>query len=71
MEVYVAVLRKNEYDEEEFNIGVYSTKEKAERAILLELLELDSDAPLLSLEFYQAQEDPYYDFWVETYTLDK
>lgn len=78
MEVYVAVIQKSDIEVEfpdieiVFNVGVYSTKEKAEEKILSTLRELDcSNAPLLSLETYQAQKDPYYDFWVETYTLDK
>lgn len=34
MKVYVAIVQENDYETEPFNIGVYSSKEKAEEKIL-------------------------------------
>ena len=68
MDIYVAWMQLNEYETEPYNIGVYSTKEKAEDAILEALREANQEA--LTLEIYESQEEPYYIFGVEQYILD-
>ena len=68
MDIYVAWMQVNDYETEPYNIGVYSTKEKAENAILDALREANQEA--LTLEIYASQEEPYYIFGVEQYILD-
>ena len=70
MKVYIAVLQQNNYETEPWNLGVYETKEKAEHAILLHLRSTDPYAPLLSLETYDAQDEPYWLHNIEEFEVE-
>lgn len=70
-EIYVARLREDEYEVDWFNIGCYSTIEKAKEAIIEELRNLGEI--LLSLETYAItkEEDGGYDWEIEKFVLDE
>lgn len=70
MKVWVAIVQQNEWETEPMNIGCYSTRENAVEAILNFLRENDADAPLLSLETYDAQNNPHWRWYIESYYLD-
>lgn len=69
MTVYVAILQENDWETEPFNIGVYSSREKAEAGLVNALRERGE--AVLSLEIYDASKDPYYTYFIEEYELDK
>ena len=69
MKVYVAVLQENYWETEPFNIGVYSSREKAEAGLVDALR--DQGETVLSLEIYEASQDSYYICSIEEYELDK
>jgi len=69
MNVYVAILVENDWETEPFNIGVYSSKEKAETGLVNALR--DRGETILSLEIYEASEDPNFLYSIEEYELDK
>jgi hypothetical protein len=69
MTVYVAILQENDWETEPFNIGVYSSREKAEAGLVNALRERGET--VLSLEIYDASKDPYYTYFIEEYELDK
>ena len=56
-EIYVVTMKKNDWDEDSWVEGVYTSKEKAREGILATLRELDPNAPTLSLETYAFQEE--------------
>ena len=65
MIVYLAEMQENEYETSSWVVGIYSTKEKAENAIINELIDLD--IPVLSLEIYDSMRDTLdidYDYWI-------
>jgi len=66
MKVYVAWICENDWETEPFNIGVYSSKEKAKKAILEWL-----NKQQLSLKPYEEQEDLKYEYGIEHFELDK
>ena len=70
MKVYIAALQENNYETEPWNIGVYTTVEKAKKALLDKLKEIDPSAPLLSIETYTAQDVPAYEIYIEDWDLD-
>lgn len=70
MNIYVAWVLENEWEAEPFNIGAYSSEEKAEKAIL-EWLNDQGGEQWLSLECYEEQVDPEYEYGVEHFELDK
>ena len=73
MDCFVAWVQYNDYDTEPSNIGVYSSKEKAENAIIDFLR--DEDEAVLSLEIYKAnlpeREDGGYRFGIDEFKLDE
>lgn len=69
MKVYVAILQENDYETEPFNIGVYSSREKAEAGLVKALRELGE--AVLSLEIYEANGNPDYIYFIEEYELDR
>lgn len=69
MKVYVAILRENDWETEPFNIGVYSSREKAKGGLVDALRELGE--AVLSLEIYKADEDSNFICFIEEYELDK
>ena len=70
METYIAWVQENWWETEPFDIGVYSSKEKAENAILM-WINNESSEPWLSLEIYSAQNDARYIFGTEKFILDE
>ena len=70
MKIYIAIVQENDWETEPVNIGCYSTREKAIEAILNYIREDDPEAPILSLETYDAQENPCYKWYVELWYLD-
>lgn len=72
MTVWIATIKGNEYDAEPWILGAYSTLEKARKAVLNEIRELDLDAPVLSLEIYDSQEvEPNYLWEIFDIEIDK
>lgn len=71
MDIYVALIQENDWDTEPWNIGCYSTIEKAEEAIIKELRGLGE--PALSLEVYNSMpdEERHFIYIIETYKLDE
>lgn len=69
MKIYVAWLQENNWETESFNIGCYSTEEKAKEAIIKALQELNE--AILTLEIYDVQNDPNYIYGIEEYNLDE
>jgi lantibiotic modifying enzyme len=69
MTIYVACIQENDWETESRNIGCYSTIEKAEEAIVEALKE--EGEYVLTLEIYNAQDDPNYICWIEEYNLDE
>ena len=70
MRVWVAIVQVNDWETEPMNIGCYSTREKAVEAILDFIRKNDTDAPSLSLETYDAQNKPYWEWNIELWYLD-
>lgn len=70
MKVWVAIVQQNEWETEPMNIGCYSTRENAVEAILDFIRENDTDAPSLSLETYDAQNNPHWRWYIELWYLD-
>ena len=70
MKVWVAIVQQNEWETEPMNIGCYSTRENAVEAILDFIRENDADAPSLSLETYDAQNNPHWKWYIELWYLD-
>lgn len=57
MIVYIAQAVENDYEEEWFNIGVYSTKENAEKATVNYLRNMEKE-DVLSYEAYERMDNP-------------
>ena len=70
MKIWVAIVQQNDWETEPMNIGCYSTGENAEEAILNFIRENDPEAPILSLETYNAQNDPHWGWYTELWYLD-
>ena len=70
MLVFVAVIQENEYETTPFNIGVFSTIEKAEEEILEWIRENDSYAPSLSRETYNTQDEPRWLWFIEAWEVE-
>lgn len=77
MRVYIAWVQENDYETEPFNLGVYSTKEKANQKILDFLNEYSSyeGDRWLALQFYEYEyennkEKKPYLYGIEGYELD-
>ncbi len=69
MKIYVAWIQRNDWDTTSQNIGCYSTEEKAKKAIVEVLREMDE--AVLTLEIYDTQDEPNYIYGIEEYNLDK
>ena len=71
MDIYVAWMQENEWETEPWNIGCYSTKEKAKEAILEGLRDLGET--VLSLEIYNSMSDEerHFIYGIEKYKLDE
>ena len=70
MKIYVAWIQRNDWDTTPQNIGCYSTKEKAEEAIVKALRE--AGEAVLTLEIYNsAQDNLNYIYGVEEYNLEE
>lgn len=76
MDIYVAWMQENYWETEPWNIGCYSTNEKAEEAILEELRDMELEhygESVLSLEIYDSMSDEerHFIYGVEKYKLDE
>lgn len=69
MKIYLAFIQINDWETEPQNIGCYSTIEKAKKAIV-EALREEGEA-VLTLEIYDAQDEPNYIYGIEEYNLDE
>lgn len=69
MKIYVAWIQENDWEIESENIGCYSTEEKAKNAIIEALREKGES--VLTLEIYNAQDNPNYIYGVQEYNLDE
>lgn len=69
MKIYLAWIQENDWETEPYNIGCYSTEEKAKEAIIDALRK--QDEAVLTLEIYDAQDDPNYIYGIEEYNLDE
>lgn len=72
MKIYVAWIQENDWETESENIGCYSTKEKAENAIVEVLRKMG--ATVLTLEIYDKMydmQDRPYIYGIEEYNLDE
>lgn len=69
MKIYVAWIQENNWETELQNIGCYSTEEKANNAIIKDLREKGES--VLTLEIYDAQDEPNYIYGVQEYNLDE
>jgi hypothetical protein len=72
MKIYVAWIQENDWETEPENIGCYSTKEKAENAIVEVLRKMG--ATVLTLEIYDKMydiQDRPYIYGIEEYNLDE
>lgn len=69
MKIYLAWIQENDWETEPFNIGCYSTEEKAKNAIVEALRE--EDEAVLTLEIYDTQNEPNYIYGIEEYNLDE
>ena len=69
MKIYVAWIQENNWETEPQNVGCYSTEEKAEKAIVEALRE--EGETVLTLEIYDAQDEPNYFYGIEEYNLDE
>lgn len=71
MDIYVAWMQENDYETQPWNIGCYSTNEKAEEAILENLRGYGES--VLSLEIYDSMpdEERHFIYGVEKYKLDE
>lgn len=65
MKIYVAWIQENDWETEPFNIGCYSTEEKAKEAIIKTLREDGEDV------LYDVQYQPHYFYGIEEYNLDE
>ena len=70
MTIYIAYMQENDWETEPFNIGAYSSIEKAEEAILKWLNDKGGEQ-WLSLDCYAEQDDPEYEYGIECFELDK
>jgi hypothetical protein len=68
MKIFIAGLQENDWETTPFNIGVYSSKELAEKALLERLRE---EEEVLSLEIYDENSERLYDWFIEEFELDK
>lgn len=68
MKIYVPWVQENDYETESYDLGAFSSIEKAEKAIVEELRELGQE--VLTLDIYQTMEDPAYIFGIHEFTLD-
>lgn len=69
MKIYLAFIQENDWETEPENIGCYSTDEKAKNAIIKTLRERGE--AVLTLEIYNAQDEPNYTYGIEEYNLDE
>lgn len=69
MTIYIAWIQENDWETEPQNIGCYSTEEKAKNAIIKALREDGED--VLTLEIYDAQNEPNYIYGIGKYNLDE
>jgi len=72
MKIYVAWIQEDDWETIPENIGCYSTKEKAEKAIVEALREMG--ATVLTLEIYDKMydiQDRPYIYGIEEYNLDE
>lgn len=71
MDIYVAWMQENRWETEPWDIGCYSTNEKAEEAILEELRSYGES--VLSLEVYNSMSDEerHFIYGVAKFKLDK
>ena len=69
MIVFIATIQLDDWETESEIVGVYSTKEKAEQAILEEIQNREEET-YLSLEIYDSM-DPRYLWEVFPFELDK
>ena len=69
MKIYVAWIQENYWETEPFNIGCYSTEEKAKNAIIEYLREMGE--AILTLEIYSAQDNPNYIYGIQEFNLDE
>lgn len=72
MNIYVAWIQENDWETTPWNIGCYSTTEKAKNAILKELRNIESK-DILSLEVYEniPEEERNYCYGIEKHKLDE
>lgn len=68
MKIFIAGLEENDWESTSFNIGVYSSKELAEKALLEKLRENEN---VLSLEEYDEDPDVLYNWFIEEWEIDK
>lgn len=69
MTVFIATIQLNDWETESEIVGVYSTKEKAEQAILEEIQDREEET-YLSLEIYDSMNPKH--FWeVSPFELDR
>lgn len=68
MKIFIAGLQENDWETTPFNIGVYSSKELAEKALLERLRE---EEEVSSLEEYDDQDETLYDWFIEEWELDQ
>lgn len=68
MKIFIPWIQENDWETEPFNLGAYSSQEKAEEAILQALRENEY---VLTLEIYESQDEPQYIFGVQKFILDK
>ena len=68
--MFIAGLTEQDYCEVvSFNIGIYSSKELAEKALLERLREEEEN--VLSLEIYNENHKRLYDWFIEEWEVDK
>lgn len=72
MKIYVVWLQENNWETEPFNIGCYSTEEKAKEAIVKALREVGEAVLTLEIydKMYDMQNRPYI-YGIEEYNLDE
>lgn len=69
MRVYIASVQENDWETVPFNIGVFSTEQKAKDA-LLQWVNEEEDNPFLSLEIYNMQDNPKYITSIEEWDVE-
>ena len=72
MKIYVAWIQEDDWETIPENIGCYSTKEKAEKAIVEALREMGATVLTLEIydQMYDIQDRPYI-YGIEEYNLDE